>query len=299
MTTTRKVRSLLRLRREVLMSLGALAFGIARGAGAAQTAPRPTWPIESAGGQAYLVGETYPRPTDWHDERIEALVPGCSVLWTETNQIIRGDLKELVTRNGIDNATPLMVRLGADDRVRLEKAAALCKVPMASLTNFRPWLAGATLEDAFYQTMGLSGLAPDKVLSAKAQAAGVPLFSEFAVKDDVVTWFGSMSPRQDLQFLRYILDEVLRPRAHKRQPSQTGGVAISGEREASSLGSSNFIPELYEILVLDRNRKWVPRFKKMLSEKRPAMVVLGHVHLVGSDGVLAQLQAAGMTVRRV
>jgi hypothetical protein len=147
--------------------------------------------------------------------------------------------------------------------------------------------------------MGLSGLAPDKVLSAKAQAAGVPLFSEFAVKDDVVTWFGSMSPRQDLQFLRYILDEVLRPRAHKRQPSQTGGVAISGEREASSLGSSNFIPELYEILVLDRNRKWVPRFKKMLSEKRPAMVVLGHVHLVGSDGVLAQLQAAGMTVRRV
>jgi len=221
-TTTRKVRSLLRLRREVLMSLGALAFGIARGAGAAQTAPRPTWPIESAGGQAYLVGETYPRPTDWHDERIEALVPGCSVLWTETNQIIRGDLKELVTRNGIDNATPLMVRLGADDRVRLEKAAALCKVPMASLTNFRPWLAGATLEDAFYQTMGLSGLAPDKVLSAKAQAAGVPLFSEFAVKDDVVTWFGSMSPRQDLQFLRYILDEVLRPRAHKRQPHRLG-----------------------------------------------------------------------------
>jgi uncharacterized protein len=106
-----------------------------------------------------------------------------------------------------------MVRLGADDRARLEKPTVLCKVPMASLTNFRPWLAGATLEDAFYQTMGLSGLAPDKVLSAKAQAAGVPLFSEFAVKDDVVTWFGTMSPRQDLQFLRYILDEVLRPRA--------------------------------------------------------------------------------------
>jgi uncharacterized protein len=128
------------------------------------------------------------------------------VLWTETNQIIRGDQKELVTRNGIDNATPLMVRLGADDRVRLEKASALCKVPMASLTNFRPWLAGATREDAFYKTMGLFGLAPDKVLSAKAQAAGVALFSEFAMKDDVVTWFGSMSPKQDLQFLRYILD---------------------------------------------------------------------------------------------
>jgi hypothetical protein len=56
---------------------------------------------------------------------------------------------------------------------------------------------------------GLSGLAPDRVLSAKAPAAGVPLFSEIAVKDDVVMWFGTMSPEQDLQFLRYVLDEVL------------------------------------------------------------------------------------------
>lgn len=32
-------------------------------------------------------------------------------------------------------------------------------------------------------------------------------------------------------------------------------------------------------------------FKKMLPEKRPAMVVLSHFHLVGSDGVLAQLEA--------
>lgn len=50
-------------------------------------------------------------------------------------------------------------------------------------------------------------------------------------------------------------------------------------------------PELYEISVLDRNRKWVPRFKKMLSEKRPAMVVLGHFHLV-------ELTACGRSYKR-
>jgi uncharacterized protein len=257
-TTTRRGTIIAPSRREVLMSLGALAIGIARGAGAAQTAPRPTWTIwsiESAGGQGHLVGETYPRPTDWQDERIEALVPGCSVLWTETNQIIRGDLKELVTRNGIDNATPLMVRLGADDRVRLEKAAALCKVPMASLTNFRPWLAGATLEDAFYQTMGLSSLAPDKVLSAKAQAAGVPLFSEFAVKGDVVTWFGSMSPKQDLQFLRYILDEVLASPSAQAATYTDWGRGDFRRARGVVARIKQLYPELYEILVLDRNRK--------------------------------------------
>jgi uncharacterized protein YbaP (TraB family) len=148
-----------------------------------------------------------------------------------------------------------MVRLGADDRVRLEKAAALCKVPMASLTNFRPWLAGATLEDAFYQTMGLSSLAPDKVLSAKAQAAGVPLFSEFAVKGDVVTWFGSMSPKQDLQFLRYILDEVLASPSAQAATYTDWGRGDFRRARGVVARIKQLYPELYEILVLDRNRK--------------------------------------------
>jgi uncharacterized protein YbaP (TraB family) len=37
----------------------------------------------------------------------------------------------------------------------------------------------------------------------------------------------------------------------------------------------------------------------MLSEKKPAMVVLGHFHFGGKFGVLAQLEATGMTVRRI
>jgi hypothetical protein len=132
--------------------------------------------------------------------------------------------------------------------------------------------------------MGLSGLAPDKVLSAKAQAAGVPLFSEFAVNDDVVTWLGTMSPEQDLQFLRYILDEVL------ASPGAQASTLTDWERgdfrRATRIVTriKQLYPELYKILVLDRNRKWVPRFKKMLSEKKPAMVVLGHFHLVGKFG---------------
>ena len=270
--------------------------------GPLESAPHSDWPIwsvEDTGGQGYLVGETYPRPADWHDRRIEALVPGRSMLWTETHQIIRGDLKELVTRNGIDNATPLMARLGAGDRARLEKATALCKVPMASLTRFRPWLAGATLKDAFYQAMGLSGLAPDK--SAQRQGAGVGRSALQRVCREgryrhLVRYHVAQA---DLQFLRYILDEVLA--SPSAQAATFTDWARGDFRRARGVVTriKQLYPELYGILVLDRNRKWVPRFKKMLPETRPAMVVLGHFPLVGSDGVLAQLEAAGMTVRRI
>jgi uncharacterized protein len=290
-------------RREILISLGALTIGFAgRTALGASNPASPAWPVwsvEGYGGKAYLVGETLPRPTDWCDGRIEALVPGCGMLWTETNQIFRGDRKELLTRNGIDTATPLLAGLSTEDRLRLEKAATLCKVPLASMTNFKPWLAGATLEEAFFEVMGLSGRAPDRVLSAEAKTAGIPLFSEFEVKDDVVTWFGTMSPQQDLQFLRYILDEVLASRSDQAATFTDWGRGDFRRATGVVTRIKQIYPELYGMLVLDRNRRWVPRFTKMLSEQKPAMVVLGHLHLVGSEGVLAQLAAAGMTVQKI
>jgi uncharacterized protein YbaP (TraB family) len=52
-----------------------------------------------------------------------------------------------------------------------------------------------------------------------------------------------------------------------------------------------------EIILLELQIGAAPQENDI--EERPAMVVLGHFHLVGGDGVLAQLEAAGMTVRRI
>jgi uncharacterized protein YbaP (TraB family) len=65
-----------------------------------------------------------------------------------------------------------------------------------------------------------------------------------------------MSPKQDLQFLRYILDEVLAsPSAQAATYTDWGRGDF---RRASGVVAriKQLYPELYEILVLDRNRKW-------------------------------------------
>jgi uncharacterized protein YbaP (TraB family) len=58
-------------------------------------------------------------------------------------------------------------------------------------------------------------------------------------------------------------------------------------------------PALYASIVIERNRRWVPRFETMLQSERPAMVVLGLYHLAGPDSVLEQLRAAGMKVSQI
>jgi hypothetical protein len=56
-------------------------------------------------------------------------------------------------------------------------------------------------------------------------------------------------------------------------------------------------PELYEELLVKRNNAWVPEIEAMLQTTDVEFVLVGAAHLVGEDGVLAQLQGRGYKLR--
>ena len=63
-------------------------------------AVRPVWTARKKGRLIYIVGETLPRPSDWHDPAVEGFLGHCGRLWTETNQIFRRPVKALVEQFG-------------------------------------------------------------------------------------------------------------------------------------------------------------------------------------------------------
>lgn len=60
-------------------------------------------------------------------------------------------------------------------------------------------------------------------------------------------------------------------------------------------------PRYYDVLLVQRNRLWLPRVEAMLESKAPqsTFVTVGMAHLVGPDGLVAQLRAKGYTVDRI
>lgn len=286
-------------RRDFLFGLSFLGGGLWSASAFAATSDQwPLFAIEGNGGRVYLMGETPPRPVAWHDPRIEALVPGCSTVWTETNNVFKRKVQDLIAQYGVDEAHPLASRLTAQDQVHLATVAELTHVPLASLATYRPWVAGGLLEDAYYGVMKMSDAA-DKVLVAEATAAHVNVSSEFAVKDDVFAWFGSLSPEQDVQFLRYSLDMILAGSVENERIFSAwskGDAAPAAERVA---GMKQRYPELYPKIVVERNRGWIPRFNAMLAGKAPALVITGCYHMAGPDSLLTQLRAAGLSVRAI
>ena len=52
-------------------------------------------------------------------------------------------------------------------------------------------------------------------------------------------------------------------------------------------------PQLYQRLLVERNKNWMPKIEPLFARKGRAFVVVGSAHLVGPDGLLAMFKAKG------
>ena len=53
-------------------------------------------------------------------------------------------------------------------------------------------------------------------------------------------------------------------------------------------------PELYRVLVSERNERWLPQIRGYLNADHNVLVVVGALHLVGKGGLLDLLKNAGI-----
>lgn len=259
----------------------------------------PLWVIKVGGGTVYLTGETPAGFANWRDGRIEGLAYTCGALWTEAGAAARAPIGPLLVQYGSDASTPLLKRLGEADKARLVQAAALAHLPLDQLGSSRPWLAAYQLEQAYKRAMGLTGLSANEVLAADAQTAGVPIFSEFPAQDDTIAEYGALSPEQDLQFLRYTLDNIL---AQPEEATRENADWARGDLERATASAIRFnrrYPELARSFFVERNRRWLPRIRAMLRQPKPSLVVVGNYHLLGPGGMLALLQAQALPAERI
>jgi uncharacterized protein YbaP (TraB family) len=58
-------------------------------------------------------------------------------------------------------------------------------------------------------------------------------------------------------------------------------------------------PQMYQRLLVARNRNWMPKLEALFNRPGRAFVVVGAAHLVGPDGLIALLQAKGYRVEQM
>lgn len=180
---------------------------------------------------------------------------------------------------------------------RVAEKAAAAGLPMVLVDRMKPWLVAVTLMVPELQRAGFdpnNGL--DRHFYDRAKADGRPIRGLETAASQLDRMNGLPMDDQ-AEMLRTSLDEVdaqVKQVTALVQSWRNGDVAALEQVLLKELQSSR---ALYDRLLVERNRNWVPQISQC-QVTAPCMVVVGGAHLVGPDSVVAMLKARGFSVEQ-
>jgi uncharacterized protein YbaP (TraB family) len=165
-----------------------------------------------------------------------------------------------------------------------------------------PWFAALTLTMAEMTAAGLDpALGLDKHLARRATRDGKRT-AGLETPADQIRLFDGMKPGVQLAQLRDVVErseEIRSETEWLHQQWRDGDVDALYWGMAAAMKARD--PALYERINTQRNAAWVSRIKALLDAPGTddALVAVGSLHLLGAEGLVQQLAAAGYTVERL
>lgn len=174
--------------------------------------------------------------------------------------------------------------------------------PPQMLQMFEPWFVGLTVSIVEMTGHGLDPkLGLDEHLAAEAKASGKPT-AGLETGAQQIAFLDSMDHDEQLQFLDEALSESAEDRdeVEKLHSAWRAGDVVT-LWNGMAVDMKRHYPKLYRHINIERNDAWVPKIEQRL--KIPGhddtLVVVGALHLLGSDGVVEKLRARGYKVERI
>jgi uncharacterized protein len=165
--------------------------------------------------------------------------------------------------------------------------------------HLRPWYLAEALSSRTLESAGFTNrLGVDLYFYRKAKAAGKPMLGLETLRDQAEI-FDRFNDRQNEQYLLSTISglpeyaEMIRRlvNAWKDGDVRLLDRLLNQDKEAD--------PITHETLFSRRNAKWVPEIERFAHASGNYLIIVGAGHLVGDDGVVAQLRRAGFSVQQL
>lgn len=253
----------------------------------------------------YLFGTLHLRRpgTPWGGARAQAGIAEAEEIWTELliSPETDAQTQQLALRYGA--APPdrrLSSWLSAEDNARLTALAQNLGVPPSALDGLRPWLASVTLAVLPMVRAGFDPAAgADRQIDAYGDENGKRMRALETAEQQIGMLAGFNDEVQQQMLLEAIEEAEKGPQQMERMAAawESGDLATLEQMVVTDMRAE--YPAVYEVLLANRNDAWVTVLRQELAGSGVDFVAVGAGHMLGEDGLIAQLRAAGFTVERV
>jgi uncharacterized protein len=170
---------------------------------------------------------------------------------------------------------------------------------LKKVQRLRPWFIAEWLSSRTLEMAGFSeSLGVDIYFFRKARATGKPVLGLETLRDQARI-FDRFSDEENERYLMGTLATLATyPVSIGRLVAawQNGNVALLDQILNQDKHSD---PVTHQALFSERNTKWLPEIEALAHENENYLIIVGAGHLVGEDGVVAQLKRGGYSVEQM
>jgi hypothetical protein len=262
------------------------------------------WKATKGQGSLYLVGSVHLLTKDYYP-----LNPALDAAFKDSDLLVEEvDLGEMITtENQLQMVMTGMLPAGQslDKVVSPATFAAVNKrfetlgMPIEPLKRLKPWFLSLTLLALEWQKAGFeSDLGLDKHFydQARDDAKTVQGLETVAFQ---ISFFDGMTMEEQDRLLAETLKELDTQQTAMTTLADAWKAGDAPRVERLVLQDLRSEPRVYQRMLVDRNRDWLPKLEALFARPGRAFVVVGAAHLIGPDGLLAMLRARGYSVEQM
>jgi uncharacterized protein YbaP (TraB family) len=280
------------------------SFGLqAKTAAVQQTTKSCLWTVKSESNKIYLLGSLHFFKQDAYPlaAAIESAYADSQILVFETDIDAMQDptvLGRMMNLGMYPEGQNLLQNIDESTRQLLEKKLSEFGLPLETFSGFKPWFVALQIETFQLLQMGFSPLyGIDVHFFGKAKAAGKEV-GYLESTEFQINLLGKMAEQNQNAFLKQTLKEL------EFADEMAEGLvkfwkAGDPDRLHDLLSKSfNDYPDLYDRLLIQRNKNWVQQIEGAMRKNKNVLFVVGAGHLVGPESVVDLLKEKGYQVKQ-
>ena len=262
------------------------------------------WKASGKGGVIYLVGSIHVMTPDFYplNPALEAAFKDADLLVEEVDMAEMLDpaaQMKILSRGMLPGDQSLDKLLSPATLALVRKATGDLGAAGGPLMRFKPWMLAVALQGMELQKAGFDPeLGLDKHFYDAAVEAGKTV-QGLETADYQISVFDGMTMEQQDRMLAQTLKELATELASVGKLADAWKIGDVPTVERIVQAELKAEPLIYQRLLVDRNKNWLPKIEALFGRSGRALVVVGAAHLVGPDGVVAMLRAKGYTVEQM
>lgn len=260
------------------------------------------WKVISETNTVYLVGSVHlMKEGNRLDEIFDKAYKDSRRLFFEVDldSMDQQKVQEITVSKGLyPEGVTLKDRLSREGYETASKGLSALGMNMEQVERLKPWLISVTIAAARLQMLGYDpDLGVDRYFFNKARKDGKKV-EGLETGEYQLNLFANMSDKMQEEMLLQTLKDL--DEIESNVDSIIGAWKTGDVRklEETLLDSFKEYPEVYKLIIVNRNNNWLPKIEAVLASNERSMVVVGAAHLIGKDGIIAALRQKGYMVEQ-